>query len=162
MELQFFPRRSSWPRCSLWAIGLAFLVLKAHAGPVFTIQPVGDEGFDVLADGTLVAPIRLACESAIQASSIVTNTSGIRLTGLHTKDPLAVTFASDDFVAITLPVPNTGDVPTQWEPKIQFKLTITSFDTNRWLAMFPAGPAPFHFLVCSMPNAQVWQGLPLL
>jgi len=33
---------------------------------------------------------------------------------------------------------------------------LLSFNTNRWLALFPDGPAPFHFLVCSMPTAQVW------
>ena len=35
-------------------------------------------------------------------------------------------------------------------------MTIVSFNTNRWLALFPGGPAPFHFLVCAMPSAQVW------
>jgi hypothetical protein len=123
---------------------------------VFTIAPAGNEGLDVLADGTVIAPIRLSCESALQASSVVTNASGIRLSGLHTKDPQAVIFAADDFVSITLSTPSAGDVPTQSEPRVDFKLTITSFDTNRWLAMFPDGPTPFHFLVCSMPTAQVW------
>ena len=27
--------------------------------------------------------------------------------------------------------------------------------TNRWLALFPDGPAPFHFLICALPAAQV-------
>jgi hypothetical protein len=156
MELQFVPRRSTWAGALGWTIISVLIVLKAHAGPVFTIQAAGNEGFNVLADGIVIAPVRLACESAIQASSVVTNASGIRLSGFHTKDPLALIFAPDDFVSVTLPAPGPGDVPTQWEPRIDFKLTITAFDTNRWLAMFPDAPAPFHFLVCSMPAAQVW------
>ena len=69
-----------------------------------------------------------------------------------TSDPLAITFATNDYVSVTLPAP--GDTNT--EPVVQFHLTLGSFNTNRWLALFPGGPAPFHFLVCPMPTAQVW------
>ena len=55
-------------------------------------------------------------------------------------------------VSVTLPAP--GD--TNAEPVVQFHLTLGNFNTNRWLALFPGGPAPFHFLVCPMPTAQVW------
>ncbi len=135
---------------------LVAVVLRMNGGPVFTLRPAGGEGFDVLADGTNIAPIRLAAESAIQADTIVTNGLGIQLSGLHTRDPLAVTFAADDFVSISLPEPGTTTPPSVWEPVVRFKLTVRSFDTNRWLAMFPDGPAPFHFLVCSLAKAQVW------
>src|SRR5579862_3258626 len=136
-------------------IGMTGFVFPAEGAPSFTIRPAGNEGFDVLADGVVVAPVRLACESAIQADSVTTNLSSIRLSGLHTKDPMAVTFATDDFVVVTVPS-STASLSTAWEPTVQFKLTIRSFDTNRWLAMFPDGPAPFHFLVSSMATAQVW------
>jgi len=147
--------RFSLPR--LAGLGLLFgAMLHANGGPTFTVQPAGNEGFDIMADGTLVAPVRLAAESAIQADNVVSNATGLRLSGLHTMDPLAVTFAADDFVSITLPAPGATNPPTAWEPVVQFKLSVLSFDTNRWLAMFPDGAAPFHFLVCSMPTAQVW------
>lgn len=151
-----FPRRT----CRLLLLGILLpvlgVVVSARGSPRFTIQAAGNEGFDVLADGVVVAPIRLACESAIQADSVATNASGIRLSGLHTKDPLAATFAADDFVSISVPAVGEGSAPTAWEPTVQFKLTVLSFNTNHWLGMFPDGPAPFHFLVCSMPTAQVW------
>ncbi len=71
---------------------LLCLVLEGRGAPVFTIQPSGNEGFDVLADGNLIAPIRLAAEGAIQAASVLTNTSGIQLSGLHTIPQLALPF----------------------------------------------------------------------
>ncbi len=139
--------------CFAFLVGL---VLSAKGSPVFTVQPFGNEGFNVLSNGVTIAPIRLAAESAIQADSVVSNASGIQLSGFHTKDPLAVTFATNDFVSISLPDPGATNSPGSWEPVVRFQLTVRSFDTNRWLSMFPDGPAPFHFLVCSMPTAQVW------
>ncbi len=150
-------RRPSLPLA--WFGGVSLLLaglVQAQAGPVFTMRPAGNAGFDVLADGKVVAPIRLAAEHAIQADNVVVETNQIRLSGFHTKDPLAVTFGTDDFVSITAPSASISNAPTTWEPIVRFKLTIRAFDTNRWLALFPDGPAPFHFLVCSMPTAEVW------
>jgi hypothetical protein len=123
---------------------------------VLTLQPVGHEGFDVYADGVLAAPIRLAANGAMVADQVDTNASGIRLSALRAKDSLAVTFAPDDFVSITLPAPGATNPPVVWEPVVQFKLTLRTFNTNKWLALFPGVPAPFHFLICSMPAAKVW------
>ena len=64
------------------------------------------------------------------------------------KDPLAISFAPDDFVSIGL-LPGI-------DPVLRFRLTVKAFDELRWRAMFPQGTAPFHFLSCSMPTAQVW------
>ncbi|HWY76328.1 MAG TPA: hypothetical protein VN281_11960, partial [Verrucomicrobiae bacterium] len=127
------------------------MMIQAQAAPIFTVQVAGNTGFDVFADGVLTVPIRLAVNGAILASNIVTNATGVTLSGLHTSDPLAVTFAADDYVSITLSTSTNAP-----EPIVQFKLTLVNFNTNRWLALFPDGPAPFHFLVCSMPTAQVW------
>ena len=136
---------------------LVFLMLvPARGTPVITLQPAANLGFDVYADGVLVAPIRLAANGAIVADVVTTNSSGIRLTSLRARDSQAVVFAADDFVSITLPAANPTNPPVVWEPTVQFKLTIQSFNTNKWLALFPGGPAPFHFLVCSMPTAKVW------
>src|SRR6266542_4821905 len=137
--------------CIRWGCLVLAVALQACAAPTFTVQPAGDSGFDVFADVVLTAPIRLAANGAIRASSVVSNATGITLSGLHTSDPLAITFAADDFVSIALS--SSTNAP---EPIVRFKLTLLSFNTNRWLALFPGGPAPFHFLVCPMPTAQVW------
>ncbi len=133
------------------AIFLGTIALQA-ASPVFTVQPASNQGFDVFADGVLVAPIWLAANGAIVADQVVTNPVGLRLTSLRAKDSLAVTFDPNDFVSILIPSPGAA-VP---EPIVQFRLNIRSFNTNRWLALFPGGPAPFHFLACAMPTAKVW------
>src|SRR6266566_1357858 len=125
------------------------LEVQIFAAPTFTVQPVANVGFDVFADGVLAAPIRLDANGAILADTVVTNSNSITLSGLHTSDPLAVTFAADDYVSITLS--SSSNAP---EPIVQFKLTLLNFNTNRWLALFPGGAAPFHFLICSMPTAQ--------
>ena len=147
----------SWLHHAVRCASVVLLTLLFRAqGAVFTVQPVGGLGFDILADGKLVAPIRLAAEDAIQAGNVVTNATGLSFSSLHTKDPLAVTFAPGDFVSITLKAAGSSNTATAWEPVVQFKLTVISFNTNRWLALFPDGPAPFHFLACSLPSAQVW------
>jgi hypothetical protein len=131
---------------------LALLALVQAQGGQITVQPVGNQGFDVFANGLLVAPIRLAGNGAIVADNVVSNASGLVLSSLRTSDPLAITFATNDFVSVTLPA--LGD--TNAGPLVQFHLTLGNFNTNRWLALFPGGPAPFHFLVCPMPTAQAW------
>ncbi len=140
--------------------GVCFLILTAAAistrAASFTIQPAGNIGFDVLADGVVIAPIRLAAGNAIQADTMTTTATGLRLSGFHSKDPAAITFAADDFVSIELPAADSTNAATAWEPVVSFKLTLSTFNTNRWLAMFPDAPAPFHFLVCAMSTAQVW------
>src|ERR1039458_5149102 len=119
-------------------LGLLALV-QAQGGPI-TVQPAGNQGFDVYANGVLVAPIRLAVNGAIVADSVVSNATGILLSGLRTADPLAITFATNDYVSITLPAPED----TNAGPVVQFHLTLGSFNTNRWLALCPGGAAPFH------------------
>ena len=123
-----------------------------QANPGITVLPAGNQGFDVYANGVLVAPVRLAANGAIVANNVQTTTNGLILSGLHTSDPLAITFAADDFVSITLPPTNA----VAWEPVVQFKLTLGGFNTNKWLALFSDGASPFHFLICPMPTAQVW------
>jgi hypothetical protein len=137
------------PRIASFVLLLGALT-HAHAA-TFTTTPAGNQGFDVFADGVLVAPIRLAANGAILADTVVSNANGVVLSNLRAADPLALTFAADDYVSITLS--NSTNKP---EPVVQFKLTPLNFNTNRWLALFPDGPTPFHFLVCSMPTAQVW------
>ena len=137
-----------------WRAGLmlGFLALVQAPGAQITVQPAGNQGFDVFANGVLVAPIRLSGNGAIVADNVVSNSTGLLLSGLRTSDPLAITFATNDFVSVALPSP--GD--TNADPVVQFHLTLGNFNTNHWLALFPGGLAPFHFLVCPMPTAIVW------
>jgi len=131
-------------------LGLMIVALVQAHGTTVTIQSAGNLGFDVYADGVLAAPIRLAANGAIVADTVISNATGIRLSGLRSADPLAVTFATNDFVSITFPG------ATNPEPVVQFQFTVVAFNTNHWLSMFPDGAAPFHFLTCAMPTAQVW------
>ncbi|MGO8698724.1 MAG: hypothetical protein ACLQVY_13505 [Limisphaerales bacterium] len=138
--------------CRVAWLALALTALaQARAGSI-TVQPAGNQGFDVYANGALVAPIRLAANGAIVADSVTADSTGLTLSGLRCGDPLAVTFGSNDFVRFLLPAADD----TNSRAEVQFQVTVQSFDSNRWLALFPGGPAPFHFLVCSMPTAQVW------
>ena len=144
----------------LWTACLVALATSLVAAPI-SLRPAGSEGFDLLVDGKVVAPVRLSSNGAILAEKVEETENGILLSGLHCKDPLAVGFAADSYVSVTF---GTTEVPGKspvglrpsHEPVVRFKLTITRFDTNRWQALFPDGAAPFHFLVCSMPTAQVW------
>ncbi|HWH69500.1 MAG TPA: hypothetical protein VNT26_08955, partial [Candidatus Sulfotelmatobacter sp.] len=139
--------------------GLGYLALAlggVHAAPVLTVRSAGNQGFDVYADGVLAAPIRLAANGAIVADQVSSTASGIRLSSLRARDSSAVTFAPDDFVSITLASTNAVNGPAVWEPTVRFKITLQTFNTNKWLALFPGGPAPFHFLICSLPSAKVW------
>jgi hypothetical protein len=143
-------RAAAGGRSAGFILGLLALV-QAQGGQI-TVQPAGNQGFDVYANGVLVVPIRLAANGAIVADNVVSNTTGLLLSGLRTTDPLAITFSTNDYVSVTLPA--SGD--TNMDPVVQFHLTLGNFNTNRWLALFPGGAAPFHFLVCPMPTAQVW------
>ena len=119
--------------------------------PAFSIGHVDGGGFDVVA-GSVHVPISLAANGALTAGQVVSNANGATLSQLQAKDPNAVVFAASDFVSLTLPTP--GSAP---EPVVSFQLTFEGFDQTRWNALFPSNePAPFHFLVCSMPMAQVW------
>jgi hypothetical protein len=125
-----------------WGAGviLALLTLVQAQGGQITVQPAGGQGLDVYADGVLVAPIRLAANGVIMADNVVSNASGLLLSGLHTTDPLAATFATNEYVNVTLPAPRD----TNAEPVVQFHLTLGSFNTNRWLVRALIGLARYH------------------
>lgn len=149
-------KRSPNTKALLACAALASGLVHTNAAPALTVQPAGNAGFDVYADGVLRAPVRLAANGAIVADTVQRNPVGLRLSGLRAKDSQAVTFGASDFVSITLPAANPTNPAAVWEPLVQFRLTVQTFNTNKWLALFPSGPAPFHFLICSVPTAKVW------
>jgi hypothetical protein len=128
-------------------LGLATSSLAATS---LTLQPVRNLGFDVLANGQVVAPVRLSSGGVIVADKVQTVGGGLRFSGLRCADPLAVSFAADDFVSVT---PGPAEAP---EPVVRFKLTLAKFDAARWEGLFGGEKAPFHFLICSMPSAKMW------
>ena len=132
---------------------VAFVPFCSLAGsPSLSFVPVGGQGFDVLADGVVVAPIRLAANGAIVADQVTTNATSITFSSLRAKDSYAVVFGANDYVSLTLP---TAGLPP--EPVVQFQLTFQAYRQAAWNALFPTNqPAPFHFLACSMPTARVW------
>src|ERR1035437_4337653 len=103
--------RAAAGRWGAWLVLSLLALIQAQGGQI-TVQPAGNQGFDVYANGVLVAPIRLAANGAIVADNVVSNVTGLLLTGLRTTDSLDITFATNDFVSVTLPAP--GD--TNGEP----------------------------------------------
>ncbi|HEX4122488.1 MAG TPA: hypothetical protein VH619_17875 [Verrucomicrobiae bacterium] len=126
----------------------ACVISVCAAGVSF--QRAGNEGFDVLADGKVVAPIRLSADGAIVAGKVENVAGGLRLSDLRCPDPEAVSFAPGDFVSIE---PGSSDGVG---PVVRFKLTLVKFDAARWQRLFGGAKEPFHFLVCSMPSAKMW------
>src|SRR5664280_2372128 len=63
-------------------------------------------GFDLWADGKVVAPIRLSSNGLITAGSAVVTSRGtsqtLTITGLQGKAGAGVTFAPSDYVAVTV------------------------------------------------------------
>jgi hypothetical protein len=134
----------------LLAIALLLDMAISLAAATFTFQRAGNEGFDVLADGKLVAPIRLSAEGAILADKVEEIGGGLRLSGLRCPDAEALSFGPDDFVSIEPPSAEASG------PLVRFKLTLARFDAARWQSLFGHVKTPFHFLVCSMPSAKMW------
>jgi hypothetical protein len=117
---------------------------------IYSIGQVDGNGFEVVA-GAVHVTNSLAANGALVADNVVSNATGVTLTQLRARDSAAVVFATNDFVTLNLPTDPT------LEPVISFQLTFVSFNQTKWNALFPSNqPAPFNFLVCSLPTAQVW------
>jgi len=140
-------------------VGLAGMASPRPAGgAALSMNPAGNVGVDVLADGKVVAPIRLSSNGAIVADQVQVRGDEVRLTGLRCKDSQALTLAADDFVSVRLAGEDGGktSVAGGSHPQVRFRLTIAKFDAKRWESLFGDDKAPFHFLTCSMPTAAVW------
>lgn len=109
-------------------------------------------GFDLSAEGKVVAPIRLSSNGLIAASSALVTTSGtsqtLTISGLRCKSGAGVVFAPGDFVSVTI-------AEGERYPVVRFQLTLVTFDPVAWKSV--AGNCPFHFLSCSIADATIWQ-----
>jgi len=101
----------------------------------------------------MVAPVRLSTNGALAAGRVERRGRGLRFSAIRCKDPGAAVLDAGDFVEVQ-PVAAVEGSERQLE--VRFRLTLRRFDAKRWQALFPGGLAPFHFLSCSMPTAQVW------
>lgn len=108
-------------------------------------------GFDVLADGRLVAPVRFASQGLIYCPRPLRESKGgleerLVFRGLRAVDGCGLTL-KNSVVSISM---NQGSYPV-----IHFDLTLERFDPRDWQSTL--GNQPFHFLTITLPEATVWQ-----
>jgi len=114
------------------------------------VVSVGLEGFDVRVGGKTVAPVRFSSNGAIRAGRVEKKGRHALVFGdLRCRDEKAAVFDAGDFVAVEL---RDHGLP----PLVRFRLTLSKFDAEAWQGLFGTEKAPFHFLICSMPDAEVW------
>lgn len=117
---------------------------------VRTVGPKGRYlGFDVFADGQLVAPVRFSSVGAITAAGATISKDG----GAN-----SLTFDGLTGAALTgLNLENSSIVVRLEQgkfPIVKFALHIKSFDEMQWQATL--GMQPFHFLTIGMWDATMW------
>jgi len=149
---------------AIWA-GFLFLsvgLLKVEAGMneieagnqrVSAVEEKGEfTGFDFSVDGKVVAPIRLSSNNFITAGKVETKEESGRktlvLSALKAKSNTGVKLGAEDYVSITL---EQGEL----YPVVKFRITLSDFNEDKWKD--GAGNCPFHFLTCSMQDADAWQ-----
>ena len=117
------------------------------------IEAVGSAGhyigFDVRADGALVAPVRFTSRELIFSSDAVAVSKGAISTlvfdDLQGVPDCGITLKQSR-VVVTL---NAQQFPT-----VAFDLHLTRFSTREWQETL--GMQPFHFLTIGLPEATVW------
>ncbi|HLV79548.1 MAG TPA: hypothetical protein VKT32_04675, partial [Chthonomonadaceae bacterium] len=106
-------------------------------------------GFDVLADGKLVAPVRFTSRGQIFCSKVkiknAGNTSTLTFDGLQAAPECGLKLERSR-VEVTL--------TAQRFPVVSFEFHIAAFSAERWQQTL--GKQPFHFLTIGMPEAAVW------
>jgi hypothetical protein len=117
------------------------------------VRAVGEPGryigFDVIADGKLVAPVRFTSHALIYCPTAKAvdagNTSTLIFDGLQAAPECGLKLERSR-IGITL--------IAQQFPVVSFDLRIAGFSTERWQQA--VGKQPFHFLTLGMPEATVW------
>ncbi len=125
----------------------------AGRGRLEVREIAGDiQGFDVFDEnGYLVAPIRFSANEAFRPVTVE-----------RTDDRSLRMLRFTDFVSHTdsgLKLTPDSFITAIWEkeesfPKVVFGIGIESFDVGRWTREY--GRIPFHFLTCSMPEAEAF------
>ena len=121
----------------------------------FEIRAVGAKGwylgFDVFADGRLLAPVRFTSLGLITAPNAAVRTEGatscLLFDGLTAQPNCGLTLAESRIEVI---------LTAQQYPVVRFDLHIAAFDAKRWQAV--TGRNPFHFLTLGLPDASLWLG----
>ncbi len=115
-----------------------------------TVTTLGREGvftgFAVSSGGAEVARVSLGSNGAITARAVQATGRNLRFSGLAGAPTPLLGEASWVEVGVV-----SGDDPY---PRVSFHLDMREFDVAAWEAR--QGKVPFHFLVCSLPGAEVF------
>lgn len=96
-------------------------------------------------EGKWIADLLLGSQGNIRAGSVEVKDLSIRLEDLEAGPTPSL--GPDSFVEIKL-------LPDDPYPQVSFRLDIESFDEELWREKI--GDVPFHFLVCSLPGAEIF------
>ncbi len=134
--------------CLLLLVVAGAVAQQVSRGPL-TITALGEPGrhtgFRVTSQGAEVAAVMLGSNDLITARQVQATAEALRFTGLAC-DPTP-TLGPSSFVEVSL----LGDSPY---PQVSFRLDLQAFDQAAWEQR--VGQVPFHFLVCSLPGAEVF------
>jgi len=116
---------------------------------VATVAAVGEPGaytgFSLSAGGNEVALVSFGSNEAIIARQANVTGGVLRFTGLACAPTPSL--GPGSFVTVRL-------LPGDAYPEVRFELDLTAFDPEAWEGKW--GKVPFHFLVCSVPGAQIF------
>jgi hypothetical protein len=138
----------------IWLVALTTIVATCAVGQqidngVVTVSAFGKEGvytgFGVTAAGVDVAMVTLGSNDAITAGAVRARGDVLRFSALSCEP--TPTLGPGSFVEVEL-------LPNDPYPRVRFHLDLRAFDREAWKERF--GEVPFHFLVCSVPGAEVF------
>ena len=132
----------------------ALEVQKVRAEGRIEVRKIGGtiEGFDVFdREGYLVAPIRFSANGAFHPltmeSADLRIGISIRFSDFVSRETCGMTLTKDSFVTL--------EWNNDWHyPKVVFGIQFESFNAKQWKDN--EGDIPFHFLICSMPEAEAF------
>lgn len=113
-------------------------------------EPGHITGFDLLADDTLVTPVRFTSKGLISCEKALATTNGTTSTLLFdnlTAAPDCGLVLENSRITVTL--------TQERAPIVAFQVQIKAFDAAKWQAAL--GKQPFHFLTLAISEATVWQ-----
>ncbi len=140
-------------RTALAASLLVLLCLHACAQSIsndlVTVLAVGDgpySGLEGRSGDEVGAAVQFGSSSTFTAHTARASGNALRFTGLAC--PPTPTLGAGSFIEVRV-------LPGSPYPEVRFSLDLRSFDQAAW-EQYAYEPAPFHFLVCSLPGAEVF------
>lgn len=108
-------------------------------------QPGSYTGFTLTAGGAEVATVLLGSDHLLTAKAVRAQGNALRFSGLACLPTPQL--GPDSFVEVKL-------LPNDPYPEVTFRLDVRSFNQAAWEKR--CGTVPFHFLVCSVPGAEIF------